>query len=415
MRRDDTKEEAQFRREARAWLEANASLREGDGDWCLGPRDHSFAAEREYWDRMIDWQHTKFDGGWAAVTWPSQYGGRDGSAAQSIIFSEEQSAFNVASGYIEAAVTLIGPALLRFGTEEQRQRYLKPMLRADEIWCQLFSEPEAGSDLAAVRTRGDVVGDALVLNGQKVWTTSAQFADFGFIVARTNPDVPKHEGITFAMLDMRQPGVEVRPLVTMKGDRHFNEVFLENVETPLSNVVNGLDRGWAVTTFVLMNEGASIGTTNLGKTRTVDLIRAACDSGRFEESEVRCRLGETYVEECVLELLQARLKDAILDGRRPDVDGSVLKILWSEGGHRKAETANWLQGADGMLAGRDAPARGLWQDQLLSRSSGTVGGGTSEVHRNGLGERALRLPKEPRLDRDQPFRDLKISSSDRGR
>ena len=410
MKREDSPEEAAFRAEARAWLEAHAEPRRGEGDWCLGPADHSCEAEREYWDRMIEWQRTKFDGGWAAITWPSKYGGRDGTAAQSIIFAEEQAAFDVASGYIEAAVTLIGSALLRFGSEEQRERFLKPMLRADEIWCQLFSEPEAGSDLAAVRTRGVIDGDQLILNGQKVWTTSAQFADFGFIIARTDPDVPKHEGITFAMLDMRQPGVEVRPLVTMKGDRHFNEVFLTDVATPLSNVINGIDRGWPVTTFVLMNEGASIGTTNLGKTRTLDLVRAARESGRFADSEVRQRLGQAYVEERILELLQERLKRALLDGRRPDIDGSVLKILWAEGGHRKAETASWLQGADALLAGRDAPAGGLWQDQLLSRSSGTVGGGTSEVHRNGLGERALGLPKEPRLDRDQPFKTLKISS-----
>jgi alkylation response protein AidB-like acyl-CoA dehydrogenase len=404
MRREDTPEEAAFRREARTWLDAHADRRQGEGDWCLGPRDHTPAAEREYWGRMIEWQRTKFEAGWAALTWPSEYGGRGGTAAESIIYAEEEAAYNVTSGYIDAAVHLIGPALLRFGTPTQRDRYLRPMLRGDEIWCQLFSEPEAGSDLAAVRTRGDVEGEQLVLNGQKVWTTSAQVADFGFIIARTNPDVPKHDGITFAMIEMDQPGVEVRPLVTMKGDRHFNEVFLTDVRTPLSNVVNGLDQGWPVTTFVLMNEGANIGTTNLGKTRTLDLVEFAIDSGRFEEREVRRRLGATFVEEKVLELLQARLKRAILDGRRPDVDGSVLKILWSEGSHRKAETAIWLQGLRGVLAGRDAPSRGLWQDQLLGRSLGTVGGGTSEVHRNGLGERALGLPKEPRLDRDRPFR-----------
>jgi acyl-CoA dehydrogenase len=193
------------------------------------------------------------------------------------------------------------------------------MLRGDEIWCQLFSEPEAGSDLAAVRTRAVVDGDDLVLNGQKVWTTSAQHADWGFIVCRTNFDVPKHDGITFALVDMRQPGVEVRPLVTMKGDRHFNEVFFKDVRTPLSNVVNGLGRGWPVTTFVLMNEGANIGTTSHGRSRVVDLVAHAVDAGRIEDAVVREKLGAGYVEERVLELLQERLTRAILDGRRPDV------------------------------------------------------------------------------------------------
>jgi acyl-CoA dehydrogenase len=409
MKREDTPEEAAFRAEVRAWLEANAKRRTGQGDWSVGPKDHSFEAERAYWEKMKTWQRTRFDGGWAAITWAREHGGRGGTPAQALIFNEEQAAFDVASGYIDAAVSLIGPSLIRFGTNEQRARYLKPMLRGDEIWCQLFSEPEAGSDLAAVRTRGTVEGDELVLNGQKVWTTSAQHADFGFILARTNPDVPKHKGISFAMVDMRQPGVEVRPLVTMKGDRHFNEVFFNDVRTPLSNVVNGLDQGWPVATFVLMNEGASIGTSSQGRTQTIDIARTAIESGRFEDPVVRQRIAESYVEERVLELLQERLKTAILDGRRPDVDGSVLKILWAEGGHRKAETASWVQGPRALLAGRSAPAEGLWQSQLLSRAAGTVGGGTSEVHRNGLGERALGLPREPRLDRDQPFKDLKVS------
>jgi acyl-CoA dehydrogenase len=284
------------------------------------------------------------------------------------------------------------------------------MLRGDEIWCQLFSEPEAGSDLAAVRTRGVVDGDDLVLNGQKVWTTSAQYADWGFIVCRTNPDVPKHDGISFALVDMRQPGVEVRPLVTMKGDRHFNEVFFKDVRTPLTNVVNGLGRGWPVTTFVLMNEGANIGTTSHARTRVGDLVADAVRSGRFEDAVVREKLGAGIVEERVLALLQDRLKRAILDGRRPDVDGSVLKVFTAESGHRKAELAAWLQGAEGLLAGPEAPMQGIWQDSLLARGAMTVGGGTVEVHRNGLGERALGLPKEPRFDRDRPFKDLRVSS-----
>lgn len=409
MRRADTPEEAAFRAEARAWLEANATRRQGPGDWSLGPRDHSFEAEQEYWAQMKAWQRRRFDGGWAAITWAREHGGRGGTPAQAILFAEEQAAFDVTSGYIDAAVGLVGPALIKYGTPEQRERFLKPMLRGDEIWCQLFSEPEAGSDLAAVRTRAVVDGDDLVINGQKVWTTSAQHADWGFIVCRTNPDVPKHDGITFALVDMRQPGVTVRPLVTMKGDRHFNEVFFENVRTPLAYVVNGLDRGWPVTTFVLMNEGANIGTTSHGRTRVGDLALDAVRSGRFEEGVVREKLGAGYVEERVLELLQDRLKRAILDGRRPDVDGSVLKVFTAESGHRKAELAVWLQGGLGMLAGASAPMQGIWQDSLLARGAMTVGGGTVEVHRNGLGERALGLPKEPRFDRDRPFKDLRVS------
>jgi len=208
---------------------------------------------------------------------------------------------------------------------------------------------------------------------------------------------------------MNQPGVEVRPLVTMRGDRHFNEVFLTDVRTPLDHVVNGIDCGWPVTTFTLMNEGAFIGMTVNSLTTATAMIDSARETGRLEEGVVRQRLGEAYARERVLKQLQDRIKASLLDGRAPDVDGSVLKILTSEWGHERAVTATWLQGAAGMLTGADAPGMGVWQDQVLARGSMAVGGGTLEVHRNGLGERALRLPKEPRFDRDKPFKDLKTS------
>lgn len=406
MRREDTPEEAAFRLEVRGWLESHAELRSDDP---AGPLDHSPEAEAAAWQKMKAWQRTKFDGGWAAITWPIEYGGRGGTSIESMIFNEEQSRFDVSVGFIAASLGMIGPALMRFGSEDQK-KYLKAMLRGDEVWCQLFSEPEAGSDLAAVRTRGHVEGNELVINGQKVWTTSAQFADKGFIVLRTNPDVPKHKGISFALIDMNQPGIEVRPLVTMRGDRHFNEVFLNDVRTPLDHVVNGIDQGWPVTTFVLMNEGAFIGTTIQTRTTATALIEQAAASGRLEESLVRQRLGEVYARERVLGSLQERLKAALLEGRMPDVDGSILKILTAEWGHERAVTATWLQGAHGLLAGGDAPMYGLWQDQVLSRGAMTVGGGTLEVHRNGLGERALGLPREPRFDRELPFKDLKTGS-----
>lgn len=405
MRRADTPEEAAFRTEVREWLEANAEPR---AEGPPAPLDHSPEAEFRHWEAAKRWQRTKFEGGWAAITWPVEYGGRGGTPIEQMIWNEEQSAFDVPAGFISASLGMIGPALMRFGTDEQKA-YLPAMLRGDEVWCQLFSEPEAGSDLAAVRTRGEVDGDELVINGQKVWTTSANFAEKGFIVLRTNPEVPKHDGISFALIDMRQPGVEVRPLVTMRGDRHFNEVFLTDVRTPLDHVVNGIDRGWPVTTFVLMNEGAFIGTSSPADTSAESLVRYAVDAGRLEDPIAREQLGEAYARDRVLGQLQDRLRAALLDGRMPDVDGSVLKILSAEWGHERAELANRLMGAEGLLAGGDAPVAGLWQDKVLSRGLSAVGGGTLEVHRNGLGERALKLPKEPRFDRDVAFRDLKTS------
>jgi alkylation response protein AidB-like acyl-CoA dehydrogenase len=246
VRRRDTPEEAAFRAEARAWLDANARRRDAEGEGSPGPHDHGPDAEAAFFERCRAWQRRLFDGGWAGITWPTRYGGRGGSAAQALIFAEELAAFDATSGFLASTIDLVGPALLRHGSEEQRERYLRPLLRGDEVWCQLFSEPEAGSDLAALRTRAERQGDAFVVNGQKLWTTFAQYCDFGILLARTNPDAPKHRGISFLLVDMRTPGIEVRPLVTITGSRHFNEVFLTDVRVPASMLVGTVDEGWTV-------------------------------------------------------------------------------------------------------------------------------------------------------------------------
>jgi len=411
MRRHDTPEQAGFRAEARAWLEANAERRTGVGGWAMGTHEPTPEAEAAHFERCREWQHRLYDGGWAGITWPREFGGRGGSPAEAIIFDEEQAQFDATAGFLPSSISLLGPALMIHGNAGQRERFLRPLLRGDEVWCQLFSEPDAGSDLAALRCRAEREGDHFVVTGQKVWTTSAQFADWGFLLARTNPDVPKHSGITFLLVEMNDPGITVRPLPTLKGDRHFNEVFFDAVRVPVENVVGEIDGGWAVAKTTLMNESAMIGTSNAGAARAIDLMESARESGRWSEPLVRQRIAAAYVEERILELTQERLKQALLDGQMPDVDGSVLKILWAESRARKAETALWLQGAAGLLDKDDAPLDGFWQDQVLARYLGTVGGGTVEVHRNGIGERALGLPREPRTDRDVPFRDLKTSTA----
>ena len=415
MRRKDTAEEAAFRAEIRAWLEAHAELRRSEGDesslsnTSTGPRDHTPQAEALYFERCRRWQQQKFDAGWAGITWPEAYGGRGGSAAESLIFSQEEAAFDVTSGFLPSTIALVGPALMRHGNEAQRERYLRPLLRGDKVWCQLFSEPEAGSDLAALRTRAVLEGDTFVVNGQKLWTTNAQFCDFGILLVRTNPDVVKHAGITFLLVDMKAPGIEVRPLPTIKGDRHFNEVFFTDVRVPAQNVVGEIDAGWSVAKTTLANESVMIGSGRQSQGDIATLVRAARESGQWNDPLVRQQVAEVYIEERILGFLQDRLQDAILAARMPDVDGSVLKVLWAEGRSRKAYMGLGLQGPAGMLAGNDAVSNGYWQEQVLDRSMGTIGGGTVEVHRNGIGERVLGLPKEPRVDRDVPFRDLDSS------
>lgn len=405
-RREDTPEQSLFRAEARAWLAAHAEPRRGPGDWSLGPRDHTPEAEAAHFARCRSWQRSLYDGGYAGITWPRRFGGRGGSPDHAILFAQEEAAFDVTAGFLPSTIQLVGPALMQHGTPAQQERYLRPLLAGDEVWCQLFSEPDAGSDLAALRTRAERDGEDFVVSGQKVWTTSAQFADYGILLARTNPDVAKHAGITFLLLDMRSPGIEVRPLPTLKGDRHFNEVFLDGVRVPAANVVGDVDGGWSVARTTLRNESAMIGTSQAGAARASDLVHLAREGGRWRDARVRDRIAAAYVEERVLGSLQDRFQQALLEGRPPDVDGSVLKIFWAESRARKAETGLWLQGAAALLAGADARGDGFWQDQVLDRFLGTIGGGTLEVHRNGLAERALGLPREPRADADVPFRDL---------
>ncbi len=410
MRREDTQDEANYRAEARAWLLAHAP---GPGrGFASGVKEHTPEAEHAYFEKCRAWQRTLYDGGWGAITLPKAYGGQEGSAAQSLIFQEEQGQFDVTTAFLKASIDLIAPALLRFGTELQKERFLRPMLRGDEAWCQLFSEPEAGSDLAALRCRAVQDGDELIINGQKLWTTSAQHADWGFLLVRTNPEVPKHAGISFVLVDMKTPGVEVRPLPTITGGRHFNEVFFNDVRVPVAQVVNGINEGWVVARQVLMNESVSIGTSGVGSDSCEGLVRTAQARGCWDESRIRQGVASAYIEDRVLGWLGDRIKNAVLDGKMPDVDGSVVKVLWAESRARKSDVALDILGADAVLDGEDAENHGFWQNHMLDRYMGTIGGGTVEVHRNGIGERVLRLPRESRPDRDVPFRDLKTTVED---
>ena len=260
MHFDESAEDATYRAEVRAWLEAHASLRRGEGDWSNGPADHSPRAEREYFDRCRQWQQTRFDHGWAGITWPVSVGGRGGSVWEEIIFNQEMARFDVTSGFLAATIGMVGALLIAHGTDEQRARHLRRLLRGDDAWCQLFSEPGAGSDLANLSARADRDGDVFVVNGQKVWNSNAHLCDWGILIARTNFDAPKHRGITFFIVDMRTPGIEPRPLRQITGHTHFTEVFLTDVRIPAANVVGSVDGGWGPTRTVLSSEATMIGS-----------------------------------------------------------------------------------------------------------------------------------------------------------
>lgn len=404
----ETLDLASFRAEARAWLAQHAQVRRGASDWSNGPRDASWEAESEHFERCRTWQRTLFDGGWAGITWPVEHGGRGATPAEAVAFNQEQARFDVSSGFLASTIALVGPTLLEHGTPAQCARYLRPLLRGDEVWCQLFSEPGAGSDLANLRTRAQRVtspdgGDVLVVSGQKVWTSGARHADLAILLVRTEPSAPKHRGITYLIVDMTTPGIDVRPLRQITGAAHFNEVFLTDVRVPIANVVGAIDRGWGPTRTTLANESALIGSSAAVGSDAAALIALAQERDRAGDPVTRQRLAEVWSREHALRWLRDRVQSELLAGRRPTIDGSVLKVLWSLDRAAKGQLALALLGAAGMLTGADAVRGGFWQTLLLNRFWASIGGGTDEIHRTMIGERALGLPAEPRLDRDVPF------------
>jgi acyl-CoA dehydrogenase len=319
-----------------------------------------------------------------------------------VIFGEEQSEFDVTSGFLASTIGMVGPVLMASGTDEQRTRFLRPLLRGDEAWCQLFSEPDAGSDLANLSTRAERDGDEFVVNGQKVWTSNAHRCDWAILLARTSPDAPKHRGITFFVLDLRTPGLDIRPLRQITGTAHFNEVFLSDVRIPASNVVGAVDRGWEPARRVLGHEAVVIGGAQTAD-GTDALVHLTQSLDRAGERLVRQRLARVYSQERVLDHMRNRVLQSVRHGGAPALDGSLLKVFWSEARAERAAVAVDVQGPAGALYGPEAPEGGRWQVHLLNRFWGTIGGGTSEVHRTMIGERVLGLPPEPRVDREVPW------------
>ncbi|MEZ5321013.1 MAG: acyl-CoA dehydrogenase family protein [Microthrixaceae bacterium] len=407
---DDTPEEAAFRAEVRAFLGSHARPKAGDeSDWSRNGASTDPDVAREYRRRCREWQRTLYENGWAGIAWPKAFGGRGGTAAQQIIFNQELAHFDATSGFLTAAQALVGPTLMAHGTPEQQQRYLGPLLSGEELWCQLFSEPGAGSDLSSVASRAvledDGDGDPVwVVNGQKVWNSSAQHADFGILICRTDPDVPKHDGITYFVVDMSTPGIEVRPLVQAQGVAHFNEVFLSDVRIPAANVVGEVNGGWKVTKTTLRSESSMI--SGAGQATTfVNVVATARRCGRTGDSTVRQQLATVWTNEQILRYLSMRTQTAVMTGRRElAIHGSLLKNFFTRAFAHRATLALDLEGAEGMLGAGPAPygaeGSGFWQYQCINQFASRIGGGTEEVHRNNLAEQALGLPREPAVDLD---------------
>jgi alkylation response protein AidB-like acyl-CoA dehydrogenase len=394
---DDTPEEAAFRAEARAWLEAHAPAH-------VAPRTARSSGGDEWVRRCKAWQRTLYDGAWAGITWPKEYGGRGGTPLEQRVFDQEQARFGVAAGVFAVGIGMVGPTLIAHGTEAQKARYLDPLLRGDEVWCQLFSEPGAGSDLAALSTKAVRDGDEFVVDGQKVWTSGAQHSQLGILLARTNPDVPKHGGITYFVLDMSGPGVEVRPLRQINGAAHFNEVFLSGVRVPAENVVGEVDGGWGVALTTLGSERTLIGG-GMGGTAFSQLLELARAHGATADPLRRQEMAAAFTRYEVLRFLGYRVQTALSQHRLPGAEASVLKLAYSRHTAATADLAMAITGATGtLLGGEDLDE--AWRQQFLGQWSSRIGGGTDQIQGNVIAERVLGLPRDARPDKDVPFREL---------
>ncbi len=420
----DSPEEASFRLVVRSWLDANARKlgpheRAGGAVTALLSEADDGSDDHEMVGRAQAWQKVLADGGWVGLTWPKEYGGRDLTPIQLVIWGDELPHYDVPPNVFGIGQGMIGPTIIAHGTEEQKQRYLEPMLSGEEIWCQLWSEPNAGSDIASLQTRAvrDDNGPGVrgapagwVINGQKVWTSGAHYCHMGLIIARTDPDAPKHRGITCFILDMSDPGIDPRPLRQMTGGANFNEVFLTDVRIPDANRVGDVNDGWRVALTVLMNERMSVaGNLNVGALAD-PLVALAKRNGSIENSHVRQTIADIFIRAKLLTLTGARATTKIAKGSIPGPEGAIAKLVWSDLMTDIADRGIELLGLAGAITGDDAADDGLWAKTHLFAPGIHLGGGTDEVMRNIIGERVLGLPKEPSTDKGVAFRELLVGT-----
>ncbi len=372
-----SEQEIAFRDELRAWFGANDPGEEPDGD-----EDRRYAWRRDFQRRLAE-------GGWAAVHWPREYGGRGATLTESAIFFEELGRSGAPLPANVLGLLLAGPTIMTWGTEQQKERYLSPILTADEIWCQGFSEPDAGSDLASLKTRAVRDGDEWVLTGQKVWTSAAQYSKWCMLVARSDPEAPKHKGLTYFLMDMEQEGVQIRPLRQITGEPEFNELFLDGARVPHENVLGGEGNGWKVALTTLMNERAGLGFFLQVRLRQLldRLIEEAAREGLLEDPVVADRLGELHLRTEIVRLTAYRGLTAIEKYGQPGPEGSLTKWMWSDTNQRLTQLAAELLGP------RALRAEDPWAYELLRARGNSIEGGTTEVLKNIVAERVLGLPK----------------------
>jgi alkylation response protein AidB-like acyl-CoA dehydrogenase len=395
---NDTADEAKFREEARAWLKDNVpKTGELDG--------------KNYIEQAKLWQKRKYDAGWACITWPKEYGGRGASAIEQVIWNQEESKYQLPGGVFSIGQGMAAPTLMAWADDEAKAQFIPRLASGEDIWCQLFSEPAGGSDLAALRTRAVKDGDEWVVNGQKIWTSGAHYSDYGILVLRTDPSVPKHKGLTYFYLDMKSPGVETKPIKQISGDANFNEVYFTDVRIPDSQRLGEVGQGWQVALTTLMNERASIGAggTNVGFDAVFKLAQKVNlgDKPAIQNDAVRARLADWYCQEAGLRYTAYRTLSALSRGATPGPENSIGKLVGAPKTQDMASFAIDLLEQSGAIWDPELAAEaGLFQSTYMSIPGLRIAGGTDEIMANIIAERVLGLPQEPRMDKGIPFSEV---------
>ena len=403
---NDTQEQAEFRQTCKKWLEENAEPK------TAYDKEKSFA-NIDNLESAKNWQKKKYDAGWAMLHWPKEYGGIAASAIERIIWAEEESKFDVPKGIFEIGLGMCGPVMMEYATEEQKSRYLPSMAEGNEIWCQLFSEPSAGSDVAGLRSKAVQNGDEWVINGQKVWTSGAHFSDYGILVVRHDPNLDKHKGMTFFFVDMKSPGIEVKPIKQITGGSSFNEVYFTDVVIPDSQRLGARGDGWKVAITTLMNERLAVGDADGADVEEAfKWAKTQDDSGEalINNRAARESIADWYCEANGLKNTKLRTMSALSKGQTPGPEASITKIV----------SANKLQdignfGIDsldmaGMLKPEDSDVlkfQGAW----LGAPGLRIAGGTDEILKNVIAERVLGLPQDIRADKNVAFKDIPSGNS----
>ena len=405
---NDTPQEAEFRAKCRAWLEANAELKTKKTNSAKNMN----LGNKSLLEAAAEWQKKKYDAGWAMIHWPKEFGGIGATPIERIIWAQEESKFNVPKGVYEIGLGMAGPVMMEYATDEQKERYLPPMAEGKEIWCQLFSEPSAGSDVAGLRSKAVQDGENWIVNGQKVWTSGAHFSDFGILVDRHDPSLEKHKGLTFFFVDMKSPGIEVKPIKQLTGGSSFNEVYFNDVVIPDSQRLGEIGDGWKVAITTLMNERLAVGDADgVDANEAFELAKKHDKDGEqlIDNNAVRESIADWYCEASGLKNTKLRTMSALSRGDTPGPEASITKIV----------SANKLQ-AIGNFGMDSSDMSGMLMDEesdfikfqmaWMGAAGLRIAGGTDEILKNIIAERVLGLPQEARADNGLAYNDLPSGS-----